>query len=118
MARGNGATFNPSEAALFRKIEKDRPAVLWNEIDAVFQGKATDPTQENLRGLVNSGFERNGRVPRCDGAQHKVKDYSVFCLVWRDFRVLGWHTVFLSFTGISFSHHLRGARVLHPSHAR
>jgi hypothetical protein len=70
---------NPSEAALFRKIEKDCPTVLWDEIDAVFQGKATDPTKENLRGLVNSGFERNGRVPRCDGAQHEVKDYSVFC---------------------------------------
>jgi hypothetical protein len=36
----------------------------------------------------------------------------------KEARVLGWHTVFLSFTGISFSHHLRGARVLHPSHAR
>jgi hypothetical protein len=70
---------NPSEAALFRKIEKDCPTILWDEIDAVFQGKATDPTKENLRGLVNSGFERNGRVPRCDGAQHEVKDYSVFC---------------------------------------
>jgi hypothetical protein len=70
---------NPSEAVLFRKIEKDCPTVLWDEIDAVFQGKATDPSKENLRGLVNSGFERNGRVPRCDGPQHEVKDYSVFC---------------------------------------
>lgn len=70
---------NPSEAALFRRVEKDCPTVLWDEIDAVFQGKATIPTKENLRGLVNSGCERNGRVPRCDGAQHEVKDYSVLC---------------------------------------
>jgi hypothetical protein len=45
----------PSEAVLFRKIEMDRPALLLDEVDAIFtNGK--DDRKEPLRALLNNGF--------------------------------------------------------------
>ena len=70
---------NPSEAVLFRKIEQDRPTILWDEIDTVFSGRTTDPSKENLRGLLNLGFKSGAKIPRCEGQTHEVRDFSVFC---------------------------------------
>jgi hypothetical protein len=52
----------PSEAVLFRKIERDRPTLLLDECDAVFRS----PTErtEPLRALLNAGNRRGTRVPR------------------------------------------------------
>jgi hypothetical protein len=67
-----------TEAVLFRKIEKDAPTLLLDEVDAIFTAKADDG-KEALRALLNAGFERRATVPRCVGPLHTLKEFRVFC---------------------------------------
>lgn len=66
-----------SEAALFRKIAKDRPSLLLDEIDAIF-GSHSERT-EPLRALLNAGNRRGASVARCVGERKDVEDFSIFC---------------------------------------
>jgi hypothetical protein len=70
----------PSEAVLFRKIEKDRPTLLLDELDGVFSA-TKDDRKEALRSLLNAGFEAKATIPRCvgQGTNQEVKDFAVFC---------------------------------------
>jgi hypothetical protein len=53
-------TISPSEAVLFREIDRDRPTLLLDETDTLFcNGK--DDRAESLRALLNAGFERKAR---------------------------------------------------------
>jgi hypothetical protein len=72
---------NISEAALFRVIEARRPTVLHDEIDAVFGPKARD--REDLRAMLNAGYERGATVERCvgEGSKLTVKSFPVFAPV-------------------------------------
>jgi hypothetical protein len=71
---------SPSEAVLYRKIECDRPSLLLDEMDTVFSGKK-DARTEPLRALLNAGFERKAKVPRCvgQGSNYRVQEFAVFC---------------------------------------
>ncbi|WP_324276825.1 hypothetical protein [Blastococcus brunescens] len=51
-------TTNSSVAAIFRKIEMDRPTLLFDEVDAIFGRYGKDEDNESLRGLLNSGHAR------------------------------------------------------------
>lgn len=67
-----------SEAALFQMINADlakRPTLLIDEVDAIF-GRASEQT-EGLRGVINSGNRRSGRVAR-GGKDGTPKEYSTF----------------------------------------
>ena len=68
----------PSEATLFRKIEKELPALLLDEADALWAGG--DVRTEPLRAIFNSGNRRGATVPRCigEGKNQEVHDFSVF----------------------------------------
>ena len=69
----------PSEAVLFRKIERDRPTLLLDEVDAIWGPKARSE-DEGLRALLNAGFRRHGStVPRCVGPSLKLRDFSTYC---------------------------------------
>jgi hypothetical protein len=70
----------PSEAVLFRKIEKDRPTLLLDELDGVFSA-TKDDRKEALRSLLNTGFEAKATIPRCvgQGTNLEAKDFAVFC---------------------------------------
>ncbi len=65
-----------SEAALFRKIARDRPTVMLDEVDAVF-GSDTERT-EPLRAVLNAGNRPGSAVSRVVGPQHDVRDFEVF----------------------------------------
>jgi hypothetical protein len=69
---------SPSEAVLFRKIDNDQPTLLLDETDALF-GKGKDDRGEVLRSLLNAGFERKARVPRCLNFGREVHEFAVFC---------------------------------------
>ena len=82
LCRAPWCSILPSEAVLFRKIEAHCPSVLLDEIDTVFtNGKngAGDPNKEGLRAVLNAGYERGATVPRCQGPNHTLRDFSVFC---------------------------------------
>ena|GEM_PF-989108 len=69
----------PSEAVLYRKIEADRPSLLLDEIDTIF-GPKTSGTYEGVRAILNAGFRRGTKVPRCvgEGKNMAVQDFDVY----------------------------------------
>lgn len=68
----------PSEAVLFRKMEKDKPTLLLDETDTIFNQKASN--YEALRGLLNAGNRRGTRVPRMvgEGRRMTLEEFDVF----------------------------------------
>jgi hypothetical protein len=70
-----------SVAALFRKIDREWPTLLYDEIDNVFRGGGKDDDIRDLRACLNSGFKRGGRFTRCVGqnANLDTKDFATFC---------------------------------------
>ena len=73
------AAVSASQAALFRTIEQKRPTILLDEVDTIFTGKKKDDNSENLRALLNTGFERKAKILRCEGNNFIPKEFSVFC---------------------------------------
>ena len=76
MVRQPWATADTSPAALFRKIEKHRPTLLLDELDALLGGSAE--RTEAIRGIINAGNRASGKVTRCVGQDQEVRDFSVF----------------------------------------
>lgn len=66
-----------SEAAMFRKIAKDKPTLLLDEIDAIF-GSNSERT-EPLRAILNAGNRPGATVARCVGENKDVEDFPIFC---------------------------------------
>lgn len=61
--------------ALFRSIEKYRPTMLIDEGDTMLRSKETN---EVLRGVINAGHQRGGKVIRCVGDDAEPKTFDVF----------------------------------------
>ena len=68
----------PTEAVIFRKIDKDQPTLLLDETDAIF-GKRNGENYEELRALLNAGNRRGTSVPRCVGTSQALVSFSIFC---------------------------------------
>lgn len=66
-----------SEAILFRVIERSKPTLLLDEIDAQFGKDAT--MTEGIRAVLNAGYRRGSTVPRCVGPKQELKDFSIYC---------------------------------------
>jgi Protein of unknown function (DUF3631) len=67
------AAANITAAAMFRTIEKHRPTLLIDEADTFL------PDNEELRGVINSGHEREGQVIRLVGEDFEPSAFSTFC---------------------------------------
>jgi hypothetical protein len=76
IVRSGWVCVTPSAAVVFRKVDADRPTMLVDEVDAVFK----QSEQEALRGILNSGFQRSGTVPRITGANNdQLTEFSTYC---------------------------------------
>jgi len=70
---------NMSPAALYRVVEKRRPTLLLDEVDAVFpKGRNSDPAKEEFRGLLNAGY-RKGFVVYRSNPKGDLLEFSPFC---------------------------------------
>jgi hypothetical protein len=67
----------PSEAVLFRKLGDGGLTLLFDEVDAVF-GKNVSDSQEGIRAVLNTGFQRGATVPRCIDHGRAIEDFPVF----------------------------------------
>jgi hypothetical protein len=78
-ARDPISTASISDAALFRLVEKLAPTLIFDEVDTVFGAKAKE--YEDLRRLLNAGFQRGAKAYRCvgDGSKQSVEGFAVFC---------------------------------------
>ena len=82
-------SFNPmlasdiSTAVIFRKIGKDdaeSPTLLIDEADAIFGTKIKAEQNEDLRGLLNSGFQRGRVTWRCVGPMQTPTEFNTFSM--------------------------------------
>jgi Protein of unknown function (DUF3631) len=75
-------TISITTAAIFRMLGDGPITLLFDEIDTIFSTK-TGGTNEDLRGLLNSGYKRSATVSRCvgDASRMKVERFPVFAPV-------------------------------------
>lgn len=75
-------TVNATTAAIFRKVGPVRPpTLLMDEADALWGTKRSSELNEDLRALVNAGFQRNRPVLRCDGPHNRPREFQTFAMV-------------------------------------
>jgi hypothetical protein len=67
----------PSVAVVFRKVERDKPTLMLDEVDTIFRARGEN--YEGLRGLLNSGHRRGAKVPRCGEKGKTLEEFEVFC---------------------------------------
>jgi len=72
-------TVNISPAALVRSIDDDPPTLLLDEADTVFGRKAGDQ-HEDLRGIINSGHQRNRPYVRWDVVTRSTEHCPTFAM--------------------------------------
>lgn len=73
-------TADASVAAIFRSIGPNPPTLIFDEVDAVFGTKAKSEVNEDLRALLNAGFQRNRPARRCVGPQQEVREFPTFAM--------------------------------------
>jgi Protein of unknown function (DUF3631) len=71
-------TVNSSPAAVYRSITSDPPTMLVDEADTIFGPKADG--NEDLRGLLNAGHQRNRPAKRYDAASNRVESIPTFAM--------------------------------------
>jgi hypothetical protein len=71
-------TVNSSPAAVYRSITGDPPTLLVDEADTIFGPKADG--NEDLRGLLNAGHQRNRPAKRYDASSNRVESIPTFAM--------------------------------------
>ncbi|MFG2002109.1 DUF3631 domain-containing protein [Spirillospora sp. NPDC048911] len=71
-------TVNSSSAAVYRSITQDPPTMLVDEADTIFGPKAEG--NEDLRGLLNAGHQRNRPAKRYDANTGRVESIPTFAM--------------------------------------
>ncbi|MBB2741916.1 UNVERIFIED_ORG: hypothetical protein FHR35_001738 [Microbispora rosea subsp. rosea] len=71
-------TVNSSPAAVYRSITDDPPTLLVDEADTIFGPKADG--NEDLRGLLNAGHQRNRPAKRYDANTGRVESIPTFAM--------------------------------------
>ncbi|HEY3477553.1 MAG TPA: DUF3631 domain-containing protein [Amycolatopsis sp.] len=71
-------TVNSSPAAVYRSVSEDPPTLLVDEADTIFGPKADG--NEDLRGLLNAGHQRNRPAKRYDATNQRVESIPTFAM--------------------------------------
>ncbi len=71
-------TVNASAAAVYRSVTVDPPVILVDEADTIFGPKAEG--NEDLRGLLNAGHQRNRPAVRYDASTNSVQHLETFAM--------------------------------------
>jgi hypothetical protein len=64
---------NPSVAVLYRKVERDQPTLLLDEMD-----NYPLEDRKDALSILNAGYKRGARVPRCN-ERGDLQEFGVFC---------------------------------------
>ncbi|OIV38792.1 hypothetical protein BIV57_03965 [Mangrovactinospora gilvigrisea] len=73
-------TINATPAAVFRSITEQPPTLLVDEADTLFGSVKALERNEELRGLLNAGHQRNRPTLRVTGSDHTVKSFPTFAM--------------------------------------
>jgi hypothetical protein len=69
-------TMDMTEATFFRIIDKLRPTLLVDEAE-LLDGRSEKA--QAMRAIAHAGYKKGGRVARCEGDEHDVRWFDVFC---------------------------------------
>jgi hypothetical protein len=70
-----GIVITSMNEAIFRLIDQEHPTLCIDEAEAL---EARTDRAEALRAILNEGYKRGGRVPRCVGEEHEVQFFEVY----------------------------------------
>ncbi|WP_405000692.1 DUF3631 domain-containing protein [Kitasatospora cathayae] len=73
-------TVNATPAAIFRSITDKPPTLLVDEADTLFGSIKAAEKNEDLRGLLNAGHQRNRPTLRVSGPEHKPMKFPTFAM--------------------------------------
>ncbi|WP_280688690.1 DUF3631 domain-containing protein [Kitasatospora sp. GAS204B] len=73
-------TVNATPAAIFRSITDKPPTLLVDEADTLFGSVKAAEKNEDLRGLLNAGHQRNRPTLRVSGPDHKPMKFPTFAM--------------------------------------
>lgn len=73
-------TVNSTPAAIFRSITADPPTLLVDEADTLFGNPKVAEKNEEMRGLLNAGHQRNRPTTRVSGPEHKPVKFRTFAM--------------------------------------
>ncbi|MGY1437040.1 DUF3631 domain-containing protein [Streptomyces reniochalinae] len=73
-------TVNASTAAIFRSVTEEPPTLLVDEADTLFGNPKMAEKNEELRGLLNAGHQRNRPALRISGPEHKPTEFPTFAM--------------------------------------
>lgn len=74
-------TVNATPSAMIRSLGGDHPPTLIiDEADTIFGSRKVAEQNEDLRGLLNAGFERGNAMLRCVGPQHIPTEFPAFAM--------------------------------------
>ncbi|MGD9530021.1 DUF3631 domain-containing protein [Pseudonocardia sp.] len=72
---------NATTAAVFRSLAAEHPpTLLLDEVDTIFGSPRVAEQNEDLRGLLNAGFQRGKPSLRCVGPQQSVTAFPTFAM--------------------------------------
>jgi Protein of unknown function (DUF3631) len=69
-------TADMTEATFFRIIDKLRPTLLVDEAE-LLEGRSEKA--QAMRAIAHAGYKKGGKVARCEGDEHDVRWFDVFC---------------------------------------
>jgi hypothetical protein len=73
-------TVNASPSAIFRSITEPPPTLLVDEADTIFGSARVAEKNEEMRGLLNAGHQRNRPTTRVMGSEHKPVQFPTFAM--------------------------------------
>ncbi|MFJ9519531.1 DUF3631 domain-containing protein [Kitasatospora sp. NPDC101801] len=73
-------TVNSSPAAVFRSISEEPPTLLVDEADTIFGSPKMAEKNEEMRGLLNAGHQRDRYVLRVVGNDHTPRKFPTFAM--------------------------------------
>ncbi|GGY67127.1 DUF3631 domain-containing protein [Streptomyces xanthochromogenes] len=73
-------TINATAAAVFRSITDNPPTLLVDEADTLFGSAKVAEKNEEMRGLLNAGHQRNRPTLRVSGPNHEVAKFPTFAM--------------------------------------
>lgn len=74
-------SISASPAAVFRTLSQRQVTLLFDEVDSIWSGRGKDDNHEDLRALLNAGYKRGAKIPRCVGPKHEVQMFPVYAAV-------------------------------------
>jgi len=67
---------DPTEATLFRRIDRDHPTWLLDEASVV---RGHEERARMIRAILDAGYRKGATVSRCEGENNDLRDFRVYC---------------------------------------